>query len=82
MLMLMTYALFLALVVVFGLTALLVQRYEYQRRRAAEAHEAMRLVEESLGEKLRVINAYRHDLADFMQGIDLELIRTMEEERG
>jgi sensor domain CHASE-containing protein len=80
MLMFVTYALFFVLALVIGSTAFLVQRFEYHRRRATEAHEAMYLIEESLGERLQAIDAYRHDLADLVQSVDMELIRTLEEE--
>lgn len=79
MTLLLSAVMLLMLVAMLGVIAWHLDQREREERLAREAVETSRLLDESLEERLREINQYRHDLAALLQQLGLDEVRSAEE---
>lgn len=76
----MTFALFILYVFALGLGLLIAERRERERDLKLKSFESAELLEESLEQRLRAIDDYRHHLAEVLQSIDPELLKNVEQD--
>lgn len=79
MTLLVTAFMLLLLMAMLGVVAWHLEQREREERLAREAVETSRLLDESLEERLREIDQYRHDLAALLQRLDLDEVMAAEE---
>lgn len=82
MLSLVFYLLILLILIMLGRIVKLLDDRELDTQVAAEALEAREVLNDSLEERLKEIDAYRHDLAALVMELDLEQVRAAEERQG
>lgn len=75
----LTYAITILVVVGLGAALYLVERVRTQQRIALESLRTMRLFEDSLEQRLQEVDDYRHDLAELLQQLDLEVVQRANE---
>lgn len=79
MIMVAASTLSLLLIVVLGIISWQLDQREREEHLTEVALETSRVLDASLEERLKEIDAYRHDLAALLQSIDLEQVRAAEE---
>ena len=73
------FVLFLVVFLWLAANAWLFERRLRHVRSMEEALEGTRELEETLDERLRQMDDYRHDLANLLQGLDPDLLREVSE---
>ena len=76
------YLLITLILVLLGWVVKLLDDRELDTQLAAEALEARAMLNDSLEERLKEIDTYRHDLAALVMELDLEQVRAAEERQG
>ena len=69
----------LSAVILTGVVAWYLEAREEEERLVRQSLEAAQLLDASLEEQLREMDAYRHDLAALLQDLDADRIRDAEE---
>ena len=66
---------FLILLLLLGLRVWYLEQWKLREQSLRESLDAARFLEESLEQRLDEMDAYRHDLAEVLQSLDIELVR-------
>ena len=75
----LTTAMILVMLLILGLASWHLEMREREERLAEEALETSRVLDAALEERLRELDAYRHELAALLQELDFEQVRAAEE---
>lgn len=70
----------LVMFLLLGLASWHLEMREREERLTEEALETSQVLDAALEERLRELDAYRHDLAAFLQELDIERVREAEEQ--
>lgn len=75
MMLLISYGMFVGILLFLGMRAWYLDEQKKREQVMLEALHTSRYLETSLGQRLDEMDAYRHDLAEVLQSLDIELVR-------
>lgn len=70
---------FVVLLLLLGMGAWYLDQQKQREQSLRESLDAARSLEQSLGRRLDEMDAYRHELAEVLQSLDIETVRAADE---
>ena len=73
---------FILLLFLLGMRVWYLEQWKLREQSLRESLDVARCLEESLEQRLDEMDAYRHELAEVLQSLDIELVRAADEGYG
>lgn len=73
---------FIVLLFLLGMRIWYLEQWKLREQSLRESLDAAHFLEESLEQRLDEMDAYRHELAEVLQSLDIEMVRAADEGHG